>query len=65
MLSAETLAYAQSKIRDHELWYDFNVMGDPYPGVRMGLEYANFRDSYLDGTEAVNHRLQFSGFYIF
>lgn len=56
---------AQSKIRDHEEWFDFNIFGDPYPGVRLGLEYAHFNDTYLDGTRAVNHRVQFSGFYIF
>ena len=57
--------FAKAQIRDHEEWYDANLFGDPYPGVRLGLEYARFNDTYLDGTRAVNHRVQFAGFYIF
>ncbi len=56
---------AQGKVRDHEYMVDANIVGDPYPGVRFGLEYARFADVYLDGATAVNHRVQFSGFYIF
>jgi hypothetical protein len=63
--TAKALTAAQSKIRDHEEWYDFNVFGDPFPGVRLAAEYAQFRDTYVDGALAVNHRVQFSGFYIF
>jgi hypothetical protein len=63
--STKAVATARTKIRDHEEWFDFNVMGDPYPGVRMGVEYVHFADTYLDGTLAVNHRVQFSAFYIF
>jgi hypothetical protein len=63
--NAKAVATAQSKIRDHEEWYDFNIFGDPYPGVRLAAEYMQFRDTYLDGNLAVNHRVQFSGFYIF
>jgi hypothetical protein len=62
---AATVATAQSKVRDHEQWYDASILGDPYPGVRLGLEYARFLDTYVDGTQAQNHRVQFSGFYIF
>src|SRR5262249_13465447 len=63
--NAKAVATAKSKIRDHEQWYDFNITGDPYPGVRLGLEYAHYNDTYLDGTKAVNHRVMFAGFYIF
>ena len=62
---AADITKAQGKIRDHEEWYDANIFGDPYPGVRLGLEYARFNDTYADGTKAGNHRVQFSGFYIF
>jgi hypothetical protein len=48
-----------------EDWFDVNILGDPAPAVRLGLEYANYHDRYVDGTKAINHRVQFSGFYIF
>jgi hypothetical protein len=54
-----------SKVRDHLDWYDFNIFGDPHPSVRFGLEYAHTIDTYVDGTRAVNQRVQFSGFFIF
>jgi len=56
---------AKAKVRSHEQFADVNVFGDPYPGVRFGLGYANIADTYLNGTTATNHRVQFSGFYIF
>jgi hypothetical protein len=59
------LTTAQGKVRDHEEWWDANVFGEPYPGVRFGLEYAHFLDTYVDGVQATNHRVQFSGLYIF
>jgi len=62
---ASDVTKALGKVRDHEDWYDANIAGDPYPGVRLGLEYAHFQDTYADGTQAVNHRVQFSAFYIF
>jgi hypothetical protein len=52
-------------VRAHEDWADVNIFGDPYPGVRFGLEYANFSDTYVDGVTAVNHRVQLAGFFIF
>ncbi len=56
---------AQGKIRKEETMVDAAILGDPYPGVRFGLEYAHYADTYLDGVTAVNHRVQFSAFYIF
>jgi len=46
-------------------WFDANVFTDPVPGVRMGLEYANTRDTYVNGVFAINHRVQLSAFFIF
>jgi hypothetical protein len=46
-------------------WFDFNLFVDPVPGVRVGVEYANTRDTYVDGLFSVNHRGQMSGFFIF
>lgn len=46
-------------------FYDVNFFFDPMPAVRFGLEYANTRTHYLDGTHATNLRGQFSGFFIF
>jgi hypothetical protein len=55
----------RTAVLDHEDWFDVNLFGDPAPAVRLGLEYANFHDRYADGTNAINHRVQFSGFFIF
>jgi hypothetical protein len=46
-------------------WFDVNLFGDVTPAVRFGLEYANTNDKYVSGLHAINHRVQFSGFYIF
>jgi hypothetical protein len=62
--TAYNLTYA-GLVRESEDWFDFNVFGDVAPGVRIGLEYANFNDRYSDGVHAINHRLQASGFFLF
>ena len=46
-------------------WADANIFADVTPSVRLGLEYAWFHDTYVDGVSADNHRVQFSAFYIF
>jgi hypothetical protein len=63
--NAAAVATARAKVRDHEQLYNGDIFGDPYPGVRFGLGYARIADTYLSGVTAVNHRVQFSGFYIF
>ena len=63
--NAATVAAAETKVRDHEDFWDANVFGDPCSGVRFGLEYAHFVDTYVDGVQANNHRVQLSGFFIF
>jgi len=44
---------------------DGNLFVDATKSIRFGLEYAWFRQTYLDSSKATNHRVQFSGFYIF
>ncbi|MGH7435377.1 MAG: hypothetical protein ACRENE_06860, partial [Polyangiaceae bacterium] len=46
-------------------WFDVNFFVDPIPAVRIGLEYANSHTQYVDGINAINHRGQLSGFFIF
>ena len=58
------LTYA-GLVRDSEDWWDVNLFGDVAPGVRLGLEYANFNDKYADTVHAINHRVQASGFFLF
>jgi len=70
-LSSDNAAkYASSLItgaRKHEDFVDANLFADVLPSVRLGLEYAFFRDVYSDAgsTFAVNHRVQLSAFYLF
>jgi hypothetical protein len=56
---------AAAKTRAAEDWFDVNFFVDPVPAIRVGAEYANFNDCYVDGTHAINHRVQLSGFYLF
>jgi hypothetical protein len=46
-------------------WFDVNLFADVASGVRVGAEYANFNDKYVDGIHAINHRVQLSGFFMF
>jgi hypothetical protein len=64
--SANTHYYGTpSALRAGEDWFDANLFFDPVQAVRVGVEYANFNDRYVDGQHAINHRMQLSGFFIF
>jgi hypothetical protein len=58
-------ANVNSKIFDKSDFADGNLFVDATQAIRFGLEYAWFRQTYLDGVKGTNHRVQFSGFYIF
>jgi hypothetical protein len=53
------------KIFDKSDFADGNLFVDATQSIRFGLEYAWFRQTYLDGVKGTNKRVQFSGFYIF
>ena len=42
-----------------------NLFVDPIPSIRVGAEFAEFIDVYVDGEHALNRRLQLSGFFIY
>src|SRR5262249_41663838 len=46
-------------------WADGNLFWDVNDAVRLGLEYAWFNQTYADGSDTSNHRVQLSAFYIF
>jgi hypothetical protein len=54
-----------SKVRAKEDWFDANVFMDITPAFRIGFEYANFKDTYVDGNFAINHRGQFSAWLLY
>ena len=56
---------APTKIFDKEDWADGNLFVAANEAVRFGLEYAWFRQTYLDGVKATDQRVQFSAFYVF
>lgn len=58
-------AKTDTKIRGAEDWWDANLFTDVAPAFRLGLEYAQFIDHYVDGNSPTNQRVQFSGFFIF
>ena len=48
-----------------QTWWDANVIVDPWPGVRFGLEYARTLQRKVGGPLANNSRLFFAGFFLF
>jgi hypothetical protein len=54
-----------AQVRAGEDWWDVNLFYDPVPSVRLGVEFAEFLDHYVDGFTATNMRGQFSGFFLF
>ena len=49
-----------------QTWWDANLIWDPWPGVRFGLEYARTLQKKV-GTNflANNSRVFFAGFFLF
>jgi hypothetical protein len=56
---------SNATVRKAENFFDVNAFWQVVPGVRFGLEYANFNDEYADGVHAINNRFQGSGFFVF
>ncbi|HEX9604500.1 MAG TPA: hypothetical protein VF973_12180, partial [Myxococcales bacterium] len=48
-----------------QTWWDANLIVDPWPGVRFGLEYARTLQRKVGGPLANNSRLFFAGFFLF
>ncbi|MBV9945886.1 MAG: hypothetical protein JOZ69_03460 [Myxococcales bacterium] len=65
VLGSPTAPIGPGALTKAEDWFDVNLFGDPTPATRFGLEYSNFNTQYVDGQHAINHRVQFSGFFIF
>lgn len=60
-----TLYKASAKVRGAEDFWDANLIGDVTPAFRVGLEYAQFIDHYVDGNSPLNQRVQLSGFFLY
>lgn len=60
-----TLLAKSAKVRGAEDWWDANLFGDVTPAFRVGLEYAQFIDHYVDGNSPTNQRIQLSGFFLY
>ena len=54
-----------SKLFDRTVWADGNLFVDINQAVRLGAEFAWFRQTYADDSNRHNYRTQFSAFYIF
>jgi hypothetical protein len=55
----------KSKLWNKSDFVDGNLFVDATQSIRFGLEYAWFRQTYLDGVKGTNHRVQLSSFYLF
>jgi hypothetical protein len=60
-----TIFAKSTKVRQSEDWFDVNLFTDVTPALRLGLEYANFKDTYVDGNSPTNQRAQFSAYFIY
>jgi hypothetical protein len=49
----------------HQTWWDVNLIVDPWPGVRFGLEYARTLQRRVGGALANDSRVFFAGFFLF
>jgi hypothetical protein len=50
----------------HQTWWDANIIWDPAPGVRFGLEYARTLQRKVVGNGLANNsRIFFAGFFLF
>lgn len=56
---------AAAKMYTKAQFMDVNVFADVTPAVRLGAEYANVVQTFKDGKDETNHRVQVSGYYIF
>jgi hypothetical protein len=56
---------ALARIYTKAFWWDANVFVDVYGPVRVGLEYAQYKQTYADDQEAKNTRLNFNAWYLF
>jgi hypothetical protein len=53
------------QVRAGEDWWDVSLFCDPVPSGRIGAEFAEFLDHYVDGYTATDYRGQLSGFFLF
>jgi hypothetical protein len=56
---------SSAAVRQSIDFVDVNLFGDVSRGVRIGVEYAEYFDHYVDGTLAKNTRVQGAGMFIF
>lgn len=61
----EFVAVAGKDLYDRQQFIYGNLFYDLTEAVRLGVEYAYFRTSYVDGQHPFNHRVQGSMFFIF
>jgi hypothetical protein len=67
MKSGNILDYgaAPASVFTKEQFWDVNLFWNVTPALRLGAEYANFKQTRGDDSERKSSRVQFSGFYLF
>jgi hypothetical protein len=56
---------AATKVFDKQDWFDGNVFFDATANTRFGLEFSRTQQTYVDGVDAHDNRVQFSAFLLF
>jgi hypothetical protein len=60
-----TMNVKATSVYTKALFGDGSLFWDVTPWTRLGVEYAYFHQTYLDGLKAVNQRVQLSAFFLF
>lgn len=56
---------APNKVFDKQDWFDGNLFVDATANARFGVEFSRTQQTYVDGTEADDNRVQLSAFLLF
>ncbi len=54
-----------AKVFDTQTWFDACLFAAATPAARFGIEYARTKQTYVDGVDAIDTRLQLSAFLVF
>ena len=65
MKSSNSKKFASASTRESEDFFNFGLFFDPTKATRIGADYGNYTDHYVDGADATNHSFMLSGFLFF
>ena len=64
-MAANSVAGRSNSLFNKSDWFEGCYFVDATGAIRFAVDYAYFRQTYLDGTKATNNRVGFSAWYLF